>query len=81
MNPLIYVTLISLRSHSDKEKIQDLKSRITQALEITNQKHTLKIAFPLLENEVFGFLTDLRVTLMRRKVSNFVTKNCWCCCQ
>ena len=65
MNISIYIALVPLCRHSNKEKNQeDLENGIMQALKIANQNNFLTIAFPPLGNGVFGFTIDLCATIM-----------------
>ena len=65
MNISIYIALVPLSRHSNKEKNQeDLENGIMQALKIANQNNFLTIAFPPLGNGVFGFTIDLCATIM-----------------
>ena len=76
MNVSIYIALVPLWRHSNKEKNQeDLKKRIIQALEIANQNNLLTIAFPPLGNGIFGFSTDLCGTIMLKMMRYFINKN------
>ena len=46
-----------------------------QALERANQNDLLIIAFPPLGNGVFGFSTDLCVTILLQMMRDFINKN------
>ena len=74
MNISIYIALVPLWRHSNKEKNQeDLENGIMRALEIANQNNLLKIA-PL-GNGVFGFSTELCATIMLQTMRHFINKN------
>ena len=74
MNISIYIALIPLWRHSNKEKNQeDLENGIMRALEIANQNNLLKTA-PL-GNGVFGFSTELCATIMLQTMRHFINKN------
>ena len=67
MNPLIYVTLISLRSHSDKEKNKgNRKTGMTQAFRNEEPKQSFNIAFSLLGNKLFNLSTDCYATVIEK---------------
>ena len=74
MNISIYIALVSLWRHSNKEKNQD-DARIMRALELAKQNNLLTIAFPPLGNGVFGFSTDLCGTIMLQTMRDFIRKN------
>ena len=76
MNISIYIALVPLWRHSNKEKNQeDLENGIMWALKIANQNNLLKIAFPPLGNGVRGFSIDLYATIMLQTMKNFINKN------
>ena len=61
MNPLIYVTLISLRSHSDKEKNKgNRKTGMTQAFRNEDQNNLLTLLFRHLE---INYLISLQIVM------------------
>lgn len=65
MNPLIYVTLISLGSHRDKEKNKgNRKNGMIQAFRNKEPKQTFNIAFSPLGNKVFNLSTDCYATVI-----------------
>ena len=75
-NISIYIALVSLWCHSNKEKNQEyLDNGIMRALEITNQNNLLTIAFPQLGNGIFDFSTDLCAIIMLQRTRGFITKN------
>ena len=60
MNISIYIALVPLWRHSNKDKSQEyLENGIIRALELAKQNNLLTIAFPTLGNGVFGFSTNL----------------------
>ena len=76
MNISIYIALVPLWRHSNKEKNQeDLENGIMRALELAKQNNLLTIAFPPLGNGVFGFSTDLCGTIMLQTMRDFIRKN------
>ena len=76
MNILIYIALIPLWHHSNKEKNQeDLKNGIMRALEIANHNNLLTITVPSIGNVVFGFSTDLCAIIMLQTMRDFINKN------
>ena len=76
MNISIYIALVPLWRHSNKEKIhKDLKNGIMRALEITNQNNPWTAAFPPLGNRVIGFSTDWYMTIMLKTMRHFINKN------
>ena len=74
MDISIYIALVSLWRHSNKDKNQE-DARIMRALELAQQNNLLTIAFPPLGNGVFGFSTDLCGTIMLQTMRDFITKN------
>lgn len=65
MNPLIYVTLIALGSHRDKEKNKgNRKNGMIQAFRNKEPKQTFNIAFSPLGNKVFNLSTDCYATVI-----------------
>ena len=76
MNISIYIALVLLWRHSNKEKNQEiLENGIMQALELTKQSNLLAIAFPPLGNGVFGFSADLCGTIILQTMGDFIRKN------
>ena len=74
MNISIYIALVSLWRHSNKEKNQE-DARTMRALELAQQNNLLTIAFPPPGNGVFGFSTALCGTIMLQTMRDFITKN------
>ena len=74
MNISVYIALVSLWRHSNKEKNQD-DARIMRALELAKQNNLLTIAFPPLGNGVFGFSTDLCGRMMLQAIRDFIRNN------
>ena len=76
MNISIYIALVPLSRHSNKEKNQeDLENGIMHALKIASQNSLLTIAFSPLGNAVFGFSIDLCATIMLQTMRDFINKN------
>ena len=76
MNISIYIALVPLWRHSNKEKNQeDLENGIMRVLQIANQNNLLTIAFPSFRNGVFGFSIDLCATIMLQTMRDFINKN------
>ena len=76
MNISIYIALVPLWRHSNKEKNQeDLENGIMRALELANQNNLLTTAFAPFGNGVFGFSIDLRATIMPQLMRDFINKN------
>ena len=76
MSTSVYIALVPLWRHSNKEKNQeDLKNGIMGALEITKQNNRLTIAFPPLGNRVSGFSSDFWATIMLQTMRDVINKN------